>query len=99
MIKRYDEIPEKVGDNGKRVLRSVIYPPIPRDLSDIYLLTTIGDRLDLLAKKYYGDVGYYWIIAEANGVGKGDLALEPGTQLRVPTRITEIVREFKSLNS
>lgn len=99
MIKRYDQIPLKTGDNGKRVVRSVIYPPIPRDLSDIYLLTTPGDRLDLIAQKYYGDVGYWWIIAEANGIGKGDLTIPPGTQVRVPTRITDILREYKNLNS
>ena len=99
MISRYSEIQQKTGDNGKRVVRSVIYPPIPRDISDIYLLTTPGDRLDLLAKKYYGDVGYWWIIAEANAIGKGDLTIPPGTQIRVPTRVTNIIREYTNLNS
>ena len=98
MVNRYQDIPLKTGDNNKRVTRSILYPPIPRDLSDIYLLTTPGDRLDLLSKKYYGDVGYWWIIAEANGIGKGNLVLPVGIQLRVPTRISDIISEYKELN-
>lgn len=98
MINRYTDIPQKVGDNGKRVTRSILYPPIPRDLSDIYLLTTPGDRLDLLSYQYYGSVGYWWIIAVANGIGKGDLTIPPGSQIRVPTKINDIIRAYKELN-
>jgi hypothetical protein len=98
MINRYQDIAIKVGENQKRVVRSIIYPAIPRDVNDIYLLTTPGDRLDLLSKTYYGDVGYWWVIAEANAIGKGDLTIEPGTQLRIPSRINEIVQEFKDIN-
>lgn len=98
-MERYTDIPQKIGDNGKRVLRSIIYPPIPRQLTDIYILTTPGDRLDLLAHKYYGSVGYWWIIAEANGIGKGSMTIPPGLQLRVPTQVTDIMQSFEQLNS
>ena len=98
-MNRYENIPTKTNDNGKRVTRSVLYPPIPRQLSDIYLITTPGDRLDLLSYKYYGSVGYWWIIAEANGIGKGSLTIPPGLQLRVPTQVNEIITSYKQLNS
>ena len=95
---RYENIPQKIGDNGKRVSRSVIYPPIPRDLEDIYVMTTIGDRLDLLAKKYYGNVGHWWVIAQANEIGKGSLTLPVGVQLRIPANVSAIIRKFEELN-
>ena len=88
----------KIGDNNKRVSRSVIYPPIPRDVNDIYVLTTIGDRLDLLANKYYGSVGHWWVIAQANEIGKGSLTLPVGIQLRIPTNVNAIITKFEELN-
>lgn len=98
MINRYQDMPVKTGDNQKRVIKSVLYPTIPRDVNDIYLLTTPGDRLDLLAKTYYGDVGHWWVIAEANGIGKGNLTIEPGTQLRIPSQLSKIIQEFRDIN-
>lgn len=98
MISRYENIPTTTNETNKRVTRFVLYPPIPRDVSDIYLMTTPGDRLDLLAKKYYGDVGYWWIIAEANAIGKGNMAIPVGMQLRVPTQISQIIRDYENLN-
>lgn len=99
MINRYEDIPQKTGDNGKRVVRSTIYPPIPRSLEDTYVITTIGDRLDLLAYRYYGNVGYWWIIAQANEIGKGDLNIPVGVQLRIPRDIATIIQEYQTLNS
>lgn len=98
MDNRYTNIPTKVSDSGKRVVRSVLYPPIPRHLSDIYVRTTVGDRLDLLAKKYYNNVGYYWIIAQANDIGKGSLNIEIGIQLRIPKNISGILQDYANLN-
>lgn len=99
MQNRYVEIQTKTGTNNKRVTSSVIYPPIPRSLEDIYIITTPGDRIDLLTKKYYNDIGYWWIIAEANGIGKGTMAIPVGIQLRIPTNITRILQDYKELNS
>lgn len=98
MINRYESIPTTTNETNKRVTRFVLYPPIPRDVSDIYLMTTPGDRLDLIAYKYYGDVGYWWIIAESNAIGKGSMTIPVGMQLRVPTQISQIIRDYENLN-
>jgi hypothetical protein len=98
MSSRYQDIQLKKTEDGKRVTRSVIYPPIPKTVDDIYVLTTPGDRLDLLAHKYYKDVNMAWIIAEANGVGKGTYSIAAGTQLRIPANREEIMAEYKRLN-
>jgi hypothetical protein len=96
---RYSNIPVIKGTNNKRVTRAVLYPPIPKTLDDIYVITNTNDRLDLLAYKYYGDVNLAWIIAEANGVGKGTHVLSPGLQLRIPTQTISILTEYRNLNS
>lgn len=99
MRSRYQDIPTKKNENGKVVTTSVIYPPIPRTPEDIYVITTPGDRIDLLAYKYYQDVNKSWIISEANGVGKGTHSLPAGLQLRIPTDISSIMEAYEQLNS
>jgi phage tail protein X len=96
---RYKDIPLiKSTPQSKVTTRAVLYPSIPRDLNDIYVRTNSEDRLDMLAYKYYGDVNDWWIIAEANGLGKGTLKVEGGLQLRIPTNIEKIKNEYTTLN-
>ena len=43
-----------------------------------------GDRLDLLAAKYFGDPLMYWLICDANGAIRPDrLVATPGTALNI----------------
>jgi len=95
---RYTNIPIKRDDNNKSVTRSTLYPEIPKSIDDIYVITDAGDRLDLLAYRYYNDVRLWWLIAEANGVGKGTLAIEPGTQLRIPANSTNLLIKLQQTN-
>lgn len=97
-MRRYQDIPVVKNARKKQVTRSVLYPSIPKTPNDIYVLTTAGDRIDLLAHKYYGSIGYWWIIALANGVGNGSVVLEPGTQLRIPANTDAIMAEYRRLN-
>lgn len=88
---------EKFKISGSK-LRSTIYPPIPRSENDIYVITREGDRLDILAGQYYQDVSLWWIIANANNLGKGSLVLPSGNQLRIPSDVESIVEAFNDLN-
>ena len=45
-----------------------------------------GDRLDLLAQRYFGDPFQYWRIVDANPAFAPEELLEPGTLLRIPGR-------------
>ena len=57
----------KVTDgNRKRFYKYIKYPEIPEDISDIYIITRIGERLDLLANKYYQNPDLWWVIMKAN---------------------------------
>lgn len=98
MNSRYTNIQSKTDTYGKAVQRPALYPPIPKLPSDIYVMTVPGDRLDLLAYKYYNDVNRAWIIAEANGVGKGTHVLLAGLQLRIPTELNTILQKYTQLN-
>lgn len=49
-----------------------------------------GERLDTIAGQAYGDSSFWWIIAAASGIGWG-LQVPPGTVLRVPTNINEVI--------
>lgn len=98
--KRYQNIPLKSNEKNKKVTRSVIYPPIPKYDTDIYVITTPGDRIDLLAYRYYGSVNYAWIILEANSSNKDTYVLAPGTQLRIPSpsEISNIMMMYEEFN-
>jgi nucleoid-associated protein YgaU len=75
------------------------YPNIPLSESDVYVITTVGDRLDNLAYSYYRDTTLWWIIAAANNnATKGALYPEPGTQLRIPTDANFVINLFNQFN-
>lgn len=95
---RYRNIPIKNDESGKRVTRSTLYPPIPRKQSDVYVRTTIGDRVEMLAFKYYGDVNLWWLIAQANDIGKGSFAIPAGSLIRIPIQYDDVLDEYDRLN-
>jgi phage tail protein X len=86
--------------NNRRIFSTQLDPVIEKDLSDIYVRTVIGDRLDLLAYQYYSDVSLYWIITAANPeLRKDSLILEPGTQLRIPADPQKVIKSYIQLNA
>lgn len=98
MSSRYNTI-LKTSD-GKPYYKGKQYPNIPLSSEDIYVITTIGDRLDYLAYTYYRDSELYWIIAAANNnVTKGSLFPIPGTQLRIPANPAAVINLFNKFNN
>jgi len=65
-IQTVKNINENVGTLGDVYYKPNYYPEIPLREDDIYVLTDVGDRLDLLANQFYQDPSLYWIIACAN---------------------------------
>ena len=85
---------------GVRYYATVKYPEIPLSANDIYVLTNEGDRLDLLAQQYYGDVNLYWIISIANNnLQQNSFSLPPGSQIRIPQDLSSIISAYRNLNS
>lgn len=87
-------------DNKRRYYESLIDPVIPRRNDDIYVITTVGDRLDQLAWEYYADSTLWFIIAAANSdLRKDSLYLEPGTQLRIPADAQAVLTLYQAQNT
>lgn len=83
-MSRYNSTPEIRDNKDIKRRGTTILPVIPNSSSDIYIVTTGIERLDKLAQTFYGDISLWWIIAAANGLGKGSLIIPEGTRLRVP---------------
>jgi hypothetical protein len=98
-MNRYEKIQVKNTKKGRRYRSTVKYPLIKRKSNDIYIIGSVGDRLDNLAYNYYGDSRLWWIIARANNIGKGDLNVPNGIQLRIPQDHFSIVDQYNQLNS
>jgi len=99
-MNRYQNTPIISSSLGIRYYRDTKYPDIPLSVDDIYVITTIGDRLDLLASQYYNDNTLYWIISAANNnLPQDSLYLPVGTQLRIPTNVNEILSLYTIINA
>lgn len=98
MADRYKYTKTKKKKTGERTYRQTIYPQIPVTPADIYFFSKVGDRLDNLAYKYYSDVSLWWVIAQANHLGKGTMHITPGTKIRIPQDIQTIHRMLEKRN-
>jgi len=98
-MNRYEDIEIQKDKKGRRFRTTVLLPVIEPDLNDTYIIGQVGDRLDNLAFKYYGDSSLWWIIARANDIGKGDFTVPNGLQLRIPANQYDIIDAYKILNN
>lgn len=69
---------------------TTVYPNFPERSTDYYIFSREGDRLDLLANAFYNDPSMWWIIAQANNLGKGSVMVPAGIQIRIPFPIEEL---------
>lgn len=83
-MNRYAESTIIKNVNGKQRRSTVILPNVQLSPADTYIQTTTIERLDLLAFDFYGDVTFWWVIASANGLGKGSMIVPQNTLLRIP---------------
>tara|TARA_R110002051_G_scaffold98954_1_gene169306 strand:- start:1089 stop:1391 length:303 start_codon:yes stop_codon:yes gene_type:complete len=85
---------------GKRFYKPIRYPIIPLSIDDIYIVTTSGDRLDLLANNFYNDIRLWWIISIANRdiIKRDSYGLIPGLEIRIPQDTQNILSTFEELN-
>ena len=93
---RYNTTTAMVDANGKRRAETTILN-IPISSNDIFIKTTSYERLDKLAETFYGDVSDWYIIAAANGLGKGSIWVPQDTILLIP-RPTNITEHIKTIN-
>jgi hypothetical protein len=97
-MSRYTTSRIQKDDNEKRKLSTIIIPTAPLTETDFYIQTTSVERLDKLAKIFYEDASLWWIIAAANGLGKGTYVIPQNTRLRIPDK-TNMQQVINNTNS
>ena len=98
-MSRYSNILKVRNVDGERLYKTVKYPQIPRTNGDIYVITTDGDKYDLLAFKYYNDKSLWWVISIANSEYSQNSLFPPiGIQLRIPGNLNSILTAYNALN-
>lgn len=75
------------GQTFAYLARRIVPQPGPPNFATIAThVVKQGDRLDLIAAKYYGDPLMAWLICDANGaIRPGDLVATPGAGLSITT--------------
>lgn len=99
MIERYQEAGERKTEDGKSFYETQLLPDIDRQPEDIIITVDNPDRLDRIAFRYYDDAKLWWVIAAANGLGRGDWSVPAGTRLRIPQNLSSIVTETRDINN
>ena len=82
-------------EDKRRRFNTIIFPPMPEANGDLYIQITTPDRLDKLAYIFYDNASLWWVIAAANGLGKGTYMVPAETRLRIPekTNIQQVIIE------
>lgn len=57
---------------------------IPTEDIPFYYVTQVGDRWDTLSYRFYNTTANWWVLAKANNMADGSLAIPEGTQLFIP---------------
>lgn len=95
---RYSSVTTLKTEGGKRYKSNPIYPSVPKSIDDFYIVSSVGDRYDTLALKFYGDSKLWWIIASANNMTKASLVTEPGVQIRIPGNKQQAILLYNQIN-
>ena len=100
MADRLKNIKRRVTKDRKIHYKNILFPEIPLDVNDIYAMSRVGDRLDLIAYRFYGSTELWWIIAIANKdiIRRDSYSLKPGLEIRIPINIESIIEDFEKIN-
>ena len=90
---RYESTPKFNDKLGNRHFGITMYPKIPKSFSDIYVSAR---KVDILAHKYYEDSTLWWVIAQANNLGKGSISVSVPQRLRIPTNLDTILNNLEN---
>ncbi len=92
-MSRYETTSQIKTESGVRRASTTI-TQIPESDTDRYIQITSIERLDKLAFDFYGDMTMWWVIAAANGIGKGTFLVPTNTTLRIPDITNNIINEY-----
>jgi len=95
-MSRYFDTPIQTKEDSKTgknitTYTTTIYETVDERDSDIRILSTEGDRCDLLAHRFYGDSSLWWFIARVNNLKT--MNIPAGTSLRIPAQTDQATSE------
>ena len=96
---RYENIEILKTELGKRYKKTIRYPKMEKTSEDKYIISIQGDRLDNLLRLSIMKIQDYGGYCCINNLGKGDMEIPIGTQLRIPHYYIEIYDEYLKLNN
>lgn len=96
---RYRDISIKKREDGVRRLKTPVYPELGNQRTAKVIRAREGDRLDSLAKRYYDDATLWWVIAQANNLGKGSYYIPAGMEVVIPSSAADAQTKINSLNN
>ena len=97
-MNRYSYTSQSTRWDGKQVYNTLLLNPIPFAEDDIYIITNETMYLDNIAYTYYKDPSLWWVIAQANNLGKARLSIPSGIQLRIPKNPSNILNGLTKTN-
>ena len=85
-------------DTKLQYIANTLYPDVPVSEDDWYVITTMGDRFDLLSQQFYSTSEYWWLIAIANGCAADTMCPEVGVQIRIPANPADYIEKLEREN-
>lgn len=85
-------------DTKRKYIANTLYPDVPVSEDDWYVITTAGDRFDMLSQQFYHTTEFWWIIPIANGLPVDSLCPEIGIQIRIPANPTAYIETLEAEN-
>lgn len=94
-MSRYGITKQLQTQTGQRRLETTILQNVPVTNQDVFIQITSPERLDQLSYKFYGNAEDWWIIATANGLGKGTIWTPKNIVIRIPRygAITDYIQQ------
>lgn len=83
-MNRYRFTPRIDTTKQTRYYLSTLPVTIPTEEVPFVYLSVAGDRLDTIANAFYRTPTLWWVIARANKLANGSIAVEAGTPLYIP---------------
>jgi len=84
-------------EGSEIAVNSYIYKAVVDGSLQFEEMTTVeGDRLDLIAHKYYSNANYWWVIASASGIGWW-LQVPSGVDLKIPLSIEQVEKVIERI--
>lgn len=69
---------------GAPFYETAIVSAVPEEEVPFYYITQEGDRLDTISNLFYKTPDNWWVIAKANNLADGSIAVDGGVQLFIP---------------